>query len=213
MNIKRFVVGPLEVNAYIVYKETAGRKEGFVIDPGGDADILMDFLKAEGIALQAILNTHGHGDHIGAVEAIRQKTGARFYLHADDVPMVADASKNLSMYLGANVTTAPPDVVLRGGETLSVAGMDAEVIHTPGHTAGGVCYLIGTSLFSGDSLFLESVGRTDFPGSSYNDLIASLKARILSLPADILVYPGHGERTSIAHEREYNPYLMKNPFA
>lgn len=213
MNIKRIIVGPLEVNAYIVYTETVGEKEGFIIDPGGDATRLLDFLKAENIVLRAILNTHGHGDHIGAVEAIRKATGAKFYLHEGDASMVIDAGKNLSMYIGNHVTTAPPDVILQGGEDLTVAGLDVKVIHTPGHTPGGVCYLVGEDLFSGDSLFWQSIGRTDFPDSSYNDLVTSLKERVLPLPEKTVVYPGHGDKTTIANEKEYNPYLRNHPFA
>lgn len=208
MDIRSFVVGPIDVNCYIV--QDTETKQGMVVDPGGDGESLWKYIQSEGIKIQVIVNTHGHGDHIGAVDFLRQKTGAPFMLHADDAQMVLDAKQNLSAYMGFAVTTKPADALLSDGQVLSVGGLQFKVLHTPGHSPGGVCLLGEGVLFSGDSLFAESVGRCDFPGASAQQLLASLKEKLLNLPKDTKVYPGHGPATSIGWEKMHNPYLQES---
>ena len=205
LNMKVLVVGSLGVNCYILHEE--GHDEAVVIDPGGSEEAVWMHISAEGLTLKAILNTHAHADHIGAVDFLREKTGAKFYLHEADAPMLLDARKNLSAFMGMPIVTKPADVLLKGGEVLDICHMKFTVLHTPGHSPGGVCYLMEDRVFSGDTLFAESVGRTDFPGSSAKDLMTSVREKLLVLPDEIKVYCGHGPETTIGHERKYNPYI------
>ena len=205
LNMKVLVVGSLGVNCYILHEE--GHDEAVVIDPGGSEEAVWMHISAEGLALKAILNTHAHADHIGAVDFLREKTGAKFYIHEADAPMLLDARKNLSAFMGMPIVTKPADVLLKGGEVLDICQMKFTVLHTPGHSPGGVCYLMEDRVFSGDTLFAESVGRTDFPGSSAKDLMTSVREKLLVLPDEIKVYCGHGPETTIGHERKYNPYI------
>lgn len=205
LNMKVLVVGSLGVNCYILHEE--GHDEAVVIDPGGSEEAVWRHISAEGLTLKAILNTHAHADHIGAVDFLREKTGAKFYLHEADAPMLLDARKNLSAFMGMPIVTKPADVLLKGGEILDICHMKFTVLHTPGHSPGGVCYLMEDRVFSGDTLFAESVGRTDFPGSSAKDLMMSVCEKLLVLPDEIKVYCGHGPETTIGHERKYNPYI------
>lgn len=205
LNMKVLVVGSLGVNCYILHEE--GHDEAVVIDPGGSEEAVWRHISAEGLTLKAILNTHAHADHIGAVDFLREKTGAKFYLHEADAPMLLDARKNLSAFMGMPIVTKPADVLLKGGEVLDICHMKFTVLYTPGHSPGGVCYLMEDRVFSGDTLFAESVGRTDFPGSSAKDLMTSVREKLLVLPDEIKVYCGHGPETTIGHERKYNPYI------
>ncbi len=206
MRMKSFTVGPLGVNCYVLQDDFSDA--GLVIDPGGNAEELLQYLKQEHISLQTIVNTHGHGDHIGADDRLRQATGARLLIHAADAPMLADARANLSAYMGFTVQAAPTDAFLQDGETLQVGHMSFTVLHTPGHSPGGICLFGEGVLFSGDSLFAESIGRCDFPGASETELVAALQKKILPLPDDVKVYPGHGPGTTIGWERQHNPYLQ-----
>jgi len=205
LNMKVLVVGSLGVNCYILHAE--GHDEAVVIDPGGSEEAVWMHISAEGLVLKAILNTHAHADHIGAVDFLREKTGAKFYIHEADAPMLLDARKNLSTFMGMPIVTKPADVLLKGGEVLDICHMKFTVLHTPGHSPGGVCYLMEDRVFSGDTLFAESVGRTDFPCSSAKDLMTSVREKLLVLPDEIKVYCGHGPETTIGHERKYNPYI------
>ena len=205
LNMKVLVVGSLGVNCYILHEE--GHDEAVVIEPGGSEEAVWMHISAEGLTLKAILNTHAHADHIGAVDFLREKTGAKFYLHEADAPMLLDARKNLSAFMGMPIVTKPADVLLKGGEILDICHMKFPVLHTPGHSPGGICYLMEDRVFSGDTLFAESVGRTDFPGSSAKDLMTSVREQLLVLPDEIKVYCGHGPETTIGHERKYNPYI------
>ena len=206
MRMKSFTVGPLGVNCYVLQDDFSDA--GLVIDPGGNAEELLQYLKQEHISLQTIVNTHGHGDHIGADDRLRQATGARLLIHAADAPMLADARANLSAYMGFTVQAAPADAFLQDGETLQVGHMSFTVLHTPGHSPGGICLFGEGVLFSGDSLFAESIGRCDFPGASETELVAALQKKILPLPDDVKVYPGHGPVTTIGWELQHNPYLQ-----
>ena len=190
MKIDRLPVGMLATNCYIV-SDDAGRCA--VIDPGDEPDRIVDFLDDNGLRCEKILLTHGHFDHIGGLESLKKATGALLVMHAGDRPMVKST----------------PDILCADGQIIEAGDLRFEVIETPGHTPGGVCYKCGGALFSGDTLFRDSVGRTDFEGGSFETLRRSL-AKLCALPdADLKVYPGHMGTTSLAYERENNPFIQR----
>ncbi|MFC2336532.1 MAG: MBL fold metallo-hydrolase [Negativicutes bacterium] len=204
MKIKSLVVGPVAANCYILSDATG---EGAVIDPGGDAAAILDYIKQEKIKVKVILNTHGHSDHIAANDEVRDATGAPLYIHPADMNMLIDPRANLSVFMGEAVTSRPAEYRLEEGDTVRFGTSELKVLHTPGHSPGGVCLIGDGVVFSGDTLFAESVGRTDFPGGSTEQLIQEIKEKLMPLPDDTLVYPGHGPATTIGWERQYNPYI------
>lgn len=205
MFIKTLVVGELQTNAYIVgCPET---KAAAVVDPGAEGERILKAAAAEGFTLRFILLTHGHADHTGAVAALRRATAAKVLVHRADALMLTDAALNLSLYFGAGYTAGPPDGELKDGDVVEIGKLALEVRHTPGHTPGSVSFAGAGAVFSGDTLFAGSVGRTDFPGGSLQQLLRSIKERLLSLPDETAVYPGHGPATTIGEEREQNPFL------
>lgn len=204
MKIKSLVVGPVAANCYILSDATG---EGAVIDPCGDAAAILDYIKQEKIKVKVILNTHGHSDHIAANDEVRDATGAPLYIHPADMNMLIDPRANLSVFMGEAVTSRPAEYRLEEGDTVRFGTSELKVLHTPGHSPGGVCLIGDGVVFSGDTLFAESVGRTDFPGGSTEQLIQEIKEKLMPLPDDTLVYPGHGPATTIGWERQYNPYI------
>lgn len=190
MKIFTMPLGAYEANCYIVVNENT--KQAVVIDPGAEPDKLKNFLAKNNLSVAAIFITHGHHDHIGALAALHAATKAPIYVHE------ADASR-----LGMSA-----DVLLKGGEIIEVAGMKFKTISTPGHTQGGCCFMIQDHVFVGDSIFCETIGRTDLPGGSYKQLISALKTKILTLPETTKLYPGHGPATDVAWERRMNPFLQ-----
>lgn len=201
MKILTFHTTELETNTYLV---TNG-SEAFVVDPGDGADMLTAAAEAEGAKIGWVLLTHAHFDHIGAAAEL-QRGGALIVMHRDDVPLVG-SFKNLAFYAGKKVEHFTPDVTVSGGETLDVAGIAVKVMHTPGHTAGGVCYIAEDCIFSGDTLFELSYGRTDFPTGSFKELKNSIVNKLFALKGDYNVFPGHGAPTTLQFEREHNPVL------
>ena len=205
MIFKTFVVGPLEVNCYILGCERSG--EGIVIDPGDDAPEVLEALKDAQLSLKYILNTHGHFDHIGGVKRIKEATGAPFLLHEADLFLV-EALTEQAMMFGMEPQESPEvDGFLNDGDEVDFGSYRVLVVHTPGHSPGGVCFHMGDKLFSGDTLFAGSIGRTDLMGGSYEGLIRSVRTRILPLGDEVRVYPGHGPETTIGWEQLYNPFL------
>ena len=180
-------------------------ERAFVVDPGADADKILAAAEAEGAKIEWVLLTHAHFDHIGGVAEL-QRAGAQVVLHRDDLGIVS-SFKNLAFYAGVKVEKFLPDVTVSGGETLDVAGVKVRVIHTPGHTAGGVCYVADDIIFTGDTLFELSYGRTDFPTGSFKELKNSVLNKLFVLPGDYRLLPGHGAPTTLAFEREHNPIL------
>ncbi|NWH04208.1 MBL fold metallo-hydrolase [Desulfobacter latus] len=205
MIIRKLEVGPIMANCYIVGCEET--KQAAVIDPGDDADrILMTLAEAE-LKAKYLINTHGHFDHVGANKRMKDATGAQIAVHPDDEPMLSDLSKHAAMF-GLKTENSPSaDIHLKDGETITFGNITFEVIHTPGHSPGGICLYTPGHLFVGDTLFMGSIGRTDLPGGDHATLISSIKTKLLNLDEKTIVYPGHGPETSIANEKRMNPFL------
>ncbi len=193
----------MKTNTYVLIE---GQRAA-VIDPGADAEAIEELLKAEGAQLEAILLTHAHFDHIGAVsELVESKDDVCVFVHMLDEELIA-TRKNLGIYMGVKVRPFRPDVLLNGGETLICANIKVRVLHTPGHTEGGVCYIVDDKIFSGDTLFYRAYGRTDLFGGSFAAIKNSIINKIFRLEGEYSVFPGHGEPTSLAEERSLNPIL------
>lgn len=207
MKIETFVLGDVRTNCYLLINEET--KEALVVDPADRADVIVRKLIDEGLTLKAILLTHGHGDHILAVGALKKQFGVKVYAAKAEEALLSDTAQNLSKALFGIEVTVKPDVLLEDGQEFEAAGICLRMLHTPGHTPGGCCYYQAEEkiLFSGDTLFCGSIGRTDFPGGSLSQLVRSVKEKLLVLPEDVKVYPGHEEITTIGHEKRYNPYM------
>jgi len=201
------VVGPLGVNCSILGCEATG--QGVVVDPGDDADYILAQVQQRGLAIVAIINTHGHFDHVGANRQLTQATGAPLYIHQADAPMLERVAKTAAMYGLPGENSPQPDRLLEDGMLIEFGTHRLQVIHTPGHTQGGCCLYLEAEnkLIAGDTLFADGVGRTDLPGGSHQQLVTSIKTRLFTLPDQVLIYPGHGPTTTIGHEKRHNPYL------
>ena len=209
-------VGPLQCNCSILGDETS--REAIVVDPGGDISRIMALFHQHGLIVKQIVITHAHIDHIAGAAKLKQLTGAPILYHQADLPLVGMMDIQASWLRIATPEVPPPDDTLDDGKNIVIgasadlgrAGLTGTILHTPGHTEGSVClYLPDQSLLiAGDTLFQGSVGRTDLPGGNTRKLIASIHDRLLTLPDDVAVIPGHGQRTTIGHERESNPFLQ-----
>ncbi len=204
MEIKSFIIDG--TNCYLIWDEKNG--EGAVIDPA-DTRVLR-FAEENGISLKYIILTHCHFDHIGGVKAVAEQTGAKIAIHSYDAEGLTDNEINLGQFVGGDFVQKKADILLSDGDVLEIGDIKLEILHTPGHTPGGIGILADKSvLFSGDTLFRRSIGRTDFPGGSYSVIVNSIKTKIFTLPEDIPVYPGHEAPTTIGEEKENNPYIRK----
>lgn len=206
MKIKRFALGALWTNCYVI---SDAASEGIVIDPGGPAAEVEEYIRDNDIRLHWIILTHGHGDHIGGVSELRNLSENGIAVHTEDADCLVDANRNLSAFMGTSVELPSADKKLNEGDTLKVGSMDIRVIHTPGHTVGGICLHIKDEdeevLISGDTLFARSIGRSDLPGGDEDVLVRSLK-KLTDFPDKLRVLPGHGPETTIGAEKIYNPY-------
>lgn len=205
MEITVLTVGPVYTNCYIAKEE--GSQSCVVIDPGEEAGKIAGYMKKRNLTLEAILLTHGHFDHITAVSDLVSAAGGKVYAFRDEKELLINPELNGSVMMGYEVGLEP-DVLLRDGQTITVAGLTFQVIHTPGHTKGGCCYYAEDEkvLFSGDTIFMESIGRTDFPTGNGRELLRSVREKILVLPDEVKIYPGHGPETNVAYEAANNPY-------
>lgn len=205
MKIVRIPAGIYAANCYIVYDES--NKNGILVDPGGDVDDILTVIKENKIEVNYIILTHGHGDHIGGVLGLKEALGASVMIHESDKDMLIDGNKNLSTVMSMGSIEMEPDRLLKDGDIIEFGNLNAEIIHTPGHTLGGICIKIGDSLITGDTLFAGSIGRTDLPGGDYDTIIKSIKDKIMIYSDDTKVYPGHGSSSTVGKERVSNPFL------
>jgi hydroxyacylglutathione hydrolase len=205
MQIETLAVGPLQVNCFIVACEKT--RETLVVDPGDEAERILQRLQENDLQLKIVVNTHGHFDHIGGNRRLVEASGAELLIHQADLPVLRRAREHAAIY-GMSVTPSPePTRLLAGGETIEVGEMSLQVLHTPGHSPGGICLLGEGHLFVGDTLFAGSVGRTDLPGGDHDTLIDGIRRQLLILPEATVVHPGHGPDTTIGREKRINPYL------
>ncbi len=207
MLFETIVVGPLGVNCFILGDKQS--QEGVVVDPGADCEIIRDSIARFGIKVKYIINTHGHFDHVGCNRQLQEQTGAELLIHQGDLALLSMASRSAQKY-GLSVEDSPsPSRHLTDGMTLEFGHRCIEVLHTPGHTQGGCCLYLAKEklLITGDTLFADSVGRTDLPGGDHGQLIASIKAKLMPLPDETIVWPGHGPSSTIGRERRLNPYI------
>lgn len=204
--VKQLLLGALRTNCYLMINEES--KETLIVDPADGAEVIISKLSREGLKPTAVLLTHGHVDHIGAAETLRAHYGISIYAEESETELLGNPGANLSNMFGAPICLKS-DVQLKDGEKLSLAGFEIQIFHTPGHTPGGCCYYFPAEkvLFSGDTLFCESVGRSDFPGGSQRTLVESVRRLLEVLPEDTRVFPGHECETDIAHEKRWNPYV------
>ncbi|MCP4401343.1 MAG: MBL fold metallo-hydrolase [bacterium] len=205
MFLESIVVGPLQENCYVVACEES--KEAVIIDPGDEATRIYRVLSDRDFQLKYIMNTHGHIDHIGGVAGILEESGVPFLMHQEDMYLLEGLSTDP---LQAHLQISPPPNptrFLKDRDRLSVGALEFQVLHTPGHTPGCLCFLVEQSLFSGDTLFANSIGRTDLPGGNHAQLLSSVREKLFALDDRITVYPGHGPATTIGHERQSNPFF------
>ena len=206
MDFKRFHTLPeFGTNTYLVW-EISNRK-AILIDPGAPSENIISYVSSNSIEVTAIVNTHGHADHIGGNDFFHQAWHVPIYIHKADAEKLTNPELNLSEFMGQKVISPTADRLLEEGDLIKLGNKELEVIHTPGHTSGGICLLHDLLLFSGDTLFRSSIGRTDFPDSDYKTLINSIKTKLYKLPDHTMVCPGHFEETIIGIEKKENPFI------
>ena len=205
MTVKKFITGPVQANTYLVYDET---KDGFVVDPGAYNAQLNQMIEQEGINLKYIVLTHGHADHIGGVESVLKLCpDAKIIAHRLEEEMLTKPELNISVEIYRKPIVIKTDIFVDDMDSVKCGNMELVFMHTPGHSVGGMCILCDGCIFSGDTLFRASIGRTDFEGGSFPQIVKSIKEKLFVFPDNTLVYPGHMSETTIGYEKEYNPFV------
>lgn len=206
--VRGIVVGVFAENCWIIGSRRT--REGIVIDPGDQPDDILHLARDMGLNIKIIANSHAHIDHVLGVRGVQEATGAKFLLHPHELEIARQSVQTATLWLGHPVDPPPePDALLAEGDEVEVAGVKLKVIHTPGHTPGSVSFYTNGLLFSGDTLFCGSIGRTDLPGGDYDQEMASIVDRLLKLPDDTIVLPGHMQETKIGIERQANPFVLE----
>lgn len=205
MILESFEVGPFMVNCYLVGCENT--RDAMIIDPGDLGEMILQRAADLNLNVKHIVNTHGHADHIKDNGLIKERTGVPIWIHELDAPMLPIPNHNLSAFFGFSISSPPADKFLKEGTDFILGNLLFQIIHTPGHSRGGVCLLNDKVIFVGDTLFRESIGRTDLPGGDFNTLEQSIRERIYTLDEDVIVYPGHGPPTSVGFEKQHNPWV------
>ena len=205
IKVARMVVGNLGTNCYLIYREES--KEAIIVDPADCGEQIFQKLQSQGFTVSAILLTHAHFDHVLGASDLRRVSGAKLYALEEERPLCENSETNVSAMVGRPCTIRPNTYVVDGQE-LELAGMTCKVIATPGHTAGSCCYYFEEAevLICGDTIFQESVGRTDLPTGNASQLVRSIRERIFTLPEETQLFPGHGDSTTVGHEKKYNPF-------
>jgi len=205
VRVYRYMTGPLQVNTYLAYDDT---KKGFIVDPGGYSMALAETVKKEEIEIEYIILTHGHAVHIGGVAEFQQEyPQAKVVAYVGERDMLQDPAMNSSYEINRKAITVEADIYVKDRDTLTVGDVELTFVHTPGHTLGGMCILTPGYVFSGDTIFRASIGRTDFYGGSFEQLAKSIRERLYILPDQTLVLPGHMGETTIGFEKENNPFV------
>ena len=205
MIIERLEVGPIASNCYLVGADS--HQEGMIIDPGAEADKILKRVEVLGFKVKIIVLTHSHMDHVGALTEVKEATNAEVAVHVEDARSL-QASQSSGIFFGlSEQAPPPPDRLLKGGDSIDIGELHFLVLHTPGHTPGGICLLGEGVVFSGDTLFNFGIGRTDFPNGSHHQLLKSIHTKLMVLPDGTADYPGHGPETTIGTERQWNPFL------
>ncbi len=208
MIIKQLAVGPIMANCFIL--GCGDTRKAAVIDPGDEAHRILDILGREDLTVAQIVNTHGHFDHVSANKKMKEATGAPISIHPLDAPMLTSLSASAAAW-GMSAEDSPaPDKTIEDGDTIEVGNLTLKVLHTPGHTPGGVSLLVDEAVFVGDTLFQGSIGRTDFPGGNFETLRESIHSKLFTLDDAVTVYPGHNQPTTIGQERRFNPFVGEN---
>jgi len=205
--VKTMHVGPMASCCYIAGCEGGS---GAIIDPGDEAARIIENARKTGFNIRHIILTHGHADHIAALEEVRAAfPDAQTVVHSDDAPMLERPSLNLSLFLGGSIKCRPAEREVKEGDTLPLGALELAVIHVPGHTPGGACYYCAEAgiVFTGDVLFAGGIGRSDFPGGNERLLLSGIRQKLLTLPPDTMVYPGHGPATTVGAEKAGNPFF------
>ena len=206
--VRGIVVGSFAENCWVIGSRRTG--EGICIDPGDQADDILALAKDMGVTIKLIANSHAHIDHILGVRGVQQATNAKFLLHPQDLEIARGSAQMAEQMLGKSIEPPPdPDRLLADGDEVEVDGLKLQVIHTPGHTQGSIAFYTEGMLFSGDTLFRGSIGRTDLPGGNYEQEMASIVDKLMTLPDDTVVLPGHMQETSVGQERQTNPFVLE----
>ena len=208
MIVKALVVGPFASNCFIVGSEST--RKGIIIDPGADANNILNTVRDQGLSIVLIVATHNHIDHVGALRSVKDATGAKYAVHKADAKeaMPVMFGRMMGLMLGSSLRRAPnPDTFLKDGDVIEIGDLQFKVLHTPGHTPGGISLLGDGVVFSGDTLFNFGIGRSDLAGGDYGQLMDSIMTKLMVLPDSTIVYPGHGPETTIGAEKKGNPFL------
>lgn len=206
-SVDTLVVGPIEENCYVLKDEETG--EGIIIDAGDNGQEILAYVRDNGIDIKLLVNTHGHWDHIGAVDVLRDALGVQLAIHREDASMLTASEEEMAVYSVFVGKKKPAEILLEDGDVINFGKSSLKVIHTPGHTKGGICLYGGGCLFSGDTLFASSVGRTDLPGGDYHEILHSVNVALAQVADETKVYPGHGPASRMGRERRCNPYLQQ----